>query len=753
MNKWISTLNVSKKMTLLIGVVTVLMLVMQLVFAISASSLEEDFESFEQESFRGATLVLSIEKDLNYFSRTTREIMLGGDYKENTQKLHDLQKSINEQFTQLEKVITDEDEQNKLKNAKASSLSLLNSACQMIDSYSPATTSLEELKNHYHAIVTPAAKKSRHQMEELVKLKIASAHQKTEIFKNHVQQWKFTAIIVAIVMIALMFLFTSTISKQIKKAVESTQKGIASFLDFLEGKTDKYDPIEAVGSDEFARMAHAVNDEVKNVEKSLNDNALAIQTISTFCNHASQGYLYDRLHTNSTDKTIRELSTQINGMLSSFEKVLFDVRTILVAYCVGDYVSSKNVNTTHYTGSFGSLVKALDALGTCNSEIFALIERFSQEFTNQSHVLAKGAEELSTAANEQASSLEETAAAIEEITSNISATASKADEMAVVAREAKEAADSGTQVAQVSLTAMNEIFQATNAINEAVAIIDNIAFQTNILSLNAAVEAATAGDAGKGFAVVAQEVRNLANRSAEAAKQIQDLAHTARSKSQGGLETTQNVMNSFSIISEKIAQTDLMVRDVTNASREQMAGITQINDAVAQLDQMTQQNAKLASNISAVGEEIYDRTESFNTIVKRVEFDTQYHQSSCDINLLFDSSRLKLDHVNFKENNYAKIATATSSWSVTSHHDCNLGKWLKEHENDAFAQTDTWTKLLKDHEQVHKCTQDFISASTQHDNSAHTVQTLQNIGKNIENATKGVFEGLDEIKKLNCKNS
>jgi methyl-accepting chemotaxis protein len=190
-----------------------------------------------------------------------------------------------------------------------------------------------------------------------------------------------------------------------------------------------------------------------------------------------------------------------------------------------------------------------------------------------------------------------------------------------------------------------------------------------------------------------------------------------------------------------------MVRDVANASREQMAGITQINDAVAQLDQMTQQNAKLATNISAVGDQIYEQTENFNTIINRVEFDPKYHQSSSDIDLLFDSSRLKLDHVSFKENNYAKISTASTTWAVTSHTDCNLGKWIKQHENESFAHTEEWKKLLDDHEKVHTCTQKFINTTLQHDNSQQTVQSLQRIGEEIERATKGVFDGLDGIKK------
>jgi methyl-accepting chemotaxis protein len=234
--------------------------------------------------------------------------------------------------------------------------------------------------------------------------------------------------------------------------------------------------------------------------------------------------------------------------------------------------------------------------------------------------LSHYSEEMSASSNQQASNLEETAAAIEELTANVSANAAKAEAMTKVAQEAKTASERGNTAARESLNAMNEIVTATEAINQAVDIIDNIAFQTNILSLNAAVEAATAGDAGRGFAVVAQEVRNLANRSADAAKEIHQLARTARIKSQGGLETSKNMMDGFALISEKIVQTDDMVRDVANASREQMAGISQINNAVSQLDHMTQQNAQTAGNVAQTAQMIQNLSDEIYRDINSKEF-------------------------------------------------------------------------------------------------------------------------------------
>jgi methyl-accepting chemotaxis protein len=199
---------------------------------------------------------------------------------------------------------------------------------------------------------------------------------------------------------------------------------------------------------------------------------------------------------------------------------------------------------------------------------------------------------------------------MEEMTSNVQNNVAKSNDMALMATQTDSAAREGAVLASRTASAMTEIQSATNSINDAVAIIENIAFQTNILSLNAAVEAATAGDAGKGFAVVAQEVRNLANRSADAAKEIKAMASQAAHKSNEGMNIATELTRGFEVIADKIAQTASMVQDVSNANREQMQGIGQINTAVTQLDQMTQENAKVAAQADAIANATISKAEA-----------------------------------------------------------------------------------------------------------------------------------------------
>ncbi len=147
---------------------------------------------------------------------------------------------------------------------------------------------------------------------------------------------------------------------------------------------------------------------------------------------------------------------------------------------------------------------------------------------------------------------------------------------------------------------MDEINKEVSSINEAIEVIDQIAFQTNILSLNAAVEAATAGEAGKGFAVVAAEVRNLANRSAEAAREIKNIVELASKKAKVGKDISDNMIEGYKELNENISNTILTIDKVATASKEQERGIIQINDAINMLDQATQKNAQVADEISTM---------------------------------------------------------------------------------------------------------------------------------------------------------
>jgi methyl-accepting chemotaxis protein len=223
---------------------------------------------------------------------------------------------------------------------------------------------------------------------------------------------------------------------------------------------------------------------------------------------------------------------------------------------------------------------------------------------NSSKDLLKDMTSLNNASNEAAAALEETAAAISEITNNISSTTSNVISMANYANDLDQSLKDGQHLAKQTVVSMDEINRQVESINEAIIVIDQIAFQTNILSLNAAVEAATAGEAGKGFAVVAQEVRNLASRSAEAANEIKNLVQNATDKANSGKLISQQMIDGYTKLDENITNTIELISSVESASKEQLHGIEQINDAVASLDTQTQHNASIASQTNEISTKI-----------------------------------------------------------------------------------------------------------------------------------------------------
>jgi methyl-accepting chemotaxis protein len=268
---------------------------------------------------------------------------------------------------------------------------------------------------------------------------------------------------------------------------------------------------------------------------------------------------------------------------------------------------------------FGQLLQALRDMNTALANIVGEVRSGTDTIATASSQIAAGNQDLSARTEEQASSLEETAASIEELTSTVRANAANARQANDLAASASGVATRGGAVVADVVGTMGAINESARRIVDIIAVIDGIAFQTNILALNAAVEAARAGEQGRGFAVVAAEVRNLAQRSAEAAKEIKALITDSVDKVASGSRLVDQAGATMKEVVDSIGRVAGIMGEISNASSEQQAGIEQIHGAISQMDQVTQQNAAMVEEAAAAAQSLRDRAAGLAQLVSEFQ--------------------------------------------------------------------------------------------------------------------------------------
>jgi methyl-accepting chemotaxis protein len=314
---------------------------------------------------------------------------------------------------------------------------------------------------------------------------------------------------------------------------------------------------------------------------------------------AAHGNLSTRIPMTNKEGFFKTLSSGLNQLVEISEGVIADTARVFGALSHGDLTESIDKD---YEGAFGSLKNDANVTVTKLTEIITQIREAASTVSTGADEIAQGNADLSQRTEEQASSLEETASSMEQMTSAVKNSAENASRANEISTQTQTLASSGGEVVQNAVRAMSEINESSKHIADIIGVIDEIAFQTNLLALNAAVEAARAGEQGRGFAVVASEVRNLAQRSAAAAKEIKDLIRDSVDKVSTGSDLVNKSGETLNQIVDSVEKVSTMVNDISTSAIEQSSGIEQVNKAVSQMDNMTQQNAALVEEATAAGE-------------------------------------------------------------------------------------------------------------------------------------------------------
>ena len=366
---------------------------------------------------------------------------------------------------------------------------------------------------------------------------------------------------------------------------------------------------------DFQKVVQGVNDTLDAVIGPLNVAAGYIDRIG-------KGEVPAKI-TDEYNGDFNTIKNNINACVDGLQG-LVEANNVIQLMSQNDFTSQIKGN---YQGVYAELGKAINETITQMREALIQVQEGAMAIASASGEIAMGNQDLSSRTEEQAANLEETASGLEQITSNVNLTAENAQSANQEAVKARQVAqDGGTAVTQV-IAAMESINESSAKINEIIGVVDEIAFQTNLLALNAAVEAARAGEQGRGFAVVAAEVRNLAKRSADAAKEIKVLIRESVTKSMDGSKVAAHAGETIQEVVANVQRVTALVGEIAGATQEQSTGLIELNKAVVQMDEVTQQNAALVEQAAAAAETLDSQAHTLAEVVSRFKTGAESRRS------------------------------------------------------------------------------------------------------------------------------
>ncbi|MCT7617305.1 methyl-accepting chemotaxis protein [Aliarcobacter butzleri] len=376
-------------------------------------------------------------------------------------------------------------------------------------------------------------------------------------------------------------------------------KELVNFLKNMDNKNVSFEINTSMAS-EYSEIKDVIDKREKELLQKEKEESILIEESKIVMNQVKHGIYSQTITSISSNNSLEEFKKSVNEMIIETREHFLNINSILEKYTNYDYKEKLELKRISSNGEFQHLVDAINKLKEAITQM--LVENKINGITlqNSSKILLTNVDKLNLSSNEAANSLKNTSTVLSEITQNVDKTSTQTIQMSTLANAVIGYSKEGLNLAQKTTTAMDEINEKVSAINESITIIDQIAFQTNILSLNAAVEAATAGEAGRGFAVVAQEVRNLANRSTQAAYEIKKLVESANIKTNDGKTIANEMIEGYTVLNTNIDKTIELISSVADISKEQQVGIVQINSAINILEQQIKANAEVSSQANNI---------------------------------------------------------------------------------------------------------------------------------------------------------
>ena len=375
------------------------------------------------------------------------------------------------------------------------------------------------------------------------------------------------------------------------------QRGLKNFFEYVSNPSKNIELINLNKKDEISLMAKEINKNIEHIKQNLQKDQKMIQEVASVTNKIKDGYLNVKIENTPHNESLKDLKNVINEMLKNLYKDISNILSVLSQYSNYNYKPEVNIETN---GEIKQLAKEINHLRNAIVEMLAENNNNSKTLQDTAKILLENVSTLNLNSNTTSKNLEEIVENLKNISNSTQNNTKIIAQMADFSLQLKTSATKGKELANHTLESMNTIGEEINFIDETISLIDNIAFQTNILSLNAAVEAATAGDAGKGFAVVANEVRNLANKTLEASYKIKETVKNAVEKANNGKIITEDMIFGYENLFENINQTLELIGDTRNRSIKQLSSIKEIDITITNLNDKTKQNKDIAKDTNDI---------------------------------------------------------------------------------------------------------------------------------------------------------